>query len=78
MAKKIERILDSLNARGYLKFIPDKIWLKYKYKQIFGKKLNLDNPETFNEKLQWMKLYYRNQLCTNMVDKYEAKKYVAE
>lgn len=74
----MRQIIDSLNARGCLRFIPDKIWLKYKYKQKFGKRLNLDNPKTFNEKLQWMKLYYREPICSIMVDKYEAKKYVSE
>lgn len=43
-----------------------------------GKKLNLDNPQTFNEKLQWLKLYDRKPIYTLMVDKIEAKKLVAE
>ena len=43
-----------------------------------GKKLNLKNPKTYNEKLQWMKLYDRNPLYTRLVDKYEVKPYVAE
>ena len=76
--KSCGEILDSLNIRGYLSFVPDKMWIKYKYKRKFGKKLNLKNPKTFNEKLQWMKLYYRNPVCTTIVDKYEAKRYVAE
>ena len=42
------------------------------------RQLNLDRPETFNEKLQWLKLYDRNPEYTKMVDKYEAKKYVAD
>lgn len=42
-----------------------------------GKELNLDNPQTFSEKLQWLKLYNRKPEYTQMVDKYEAKKYVA-
>lgn len=42
-----------------------------------GYKLNLDNPRTFNEKLQWLKLYDHRPEYTQMVDKYEAKKYVA-
>ena len=42
-----------------------------------NKKLNLKNPQTFNEKLQWLKLYDRKPEYTQMVDKYEAKKYVA-
>lgn len=57
--------------------IPDKIYLKYKYKKIFKKELNLNNPVTFNEKLQWLKLNDRKDIYTTMVDKYEAKKYVA-
>lgn len=42
-----------------------------------GYPLNIDNPQTFNEKLQWLKLNDRNPEYTKMVDKYEAKKYVA-
>ena len=47
------------------------------YKKLLQKKLNLRNPITFNEKLQWLKLYDRNPKYTMMVDKYEAKKYVS-
>lgn len=43
-----------------------------------GKKLNLENPQTFNEKLQWIKLYDRKPIYRTMVDKYEVKKYVAD
>jgi hypothetical protein len=43
-----------------------------------GKKLNLDNPQTYNEKLQWLKLNYRKPIMTTMVDKYEVKKYIAD
>lgn len=43
-----------------------------------GKKLNLDNPQTFNEKLQWLKLNNRNPQYTKMVDKYEVRKYIEE
>ncbi len=59
------------------KLIPDKIFLKILYRKIFNEKLNLKNPQTFNEKLQWLKLYNRNPEYTKMVDKYEAKNYVA-
>ena len=58
--------------------MPDKAYLRYMYKANFGKKLNLKNPQTFNEKLQWLKLYNRKPIYTEMVDKYEAKKYVSE
>lgn len=43
-----------------------------------GIRLNLKNPQTFNEKLQWLKLYDRNPEYTKMVDKYEVRKYIAE
>ena len=55
----------------------DKLFLKLLYRERMGKKLNLKNPQTFNEKLQWLKLYDRKDIYTTMVDKYEAKKYVA-
>lgn len=58
--------------------MPDSIYLKRQFKKIMGKKLNLNNPQTFNEKLQWLKLYDRKPIYTTMVDKYEAKKYVAD
>ena len=59
------------------KCIPDKIYLKILYKKLMNEKLNLKTPQTFNEKLQWLKLYDRKNIYTTMVDKYEAKKYVA-
>ena len=43
-----------------------------------NQKLNLDNPQTFNEKLQWLKLYNRKPEYTMMVDKYKVREYVAE
>ena len=64
------------NKRIFL--LPDKIYLKILYKARFNKKINLDNPQTFNEKLQWLKLYDRKKIYTTMVDKYEVKQYVSE
>ena len=43
-----------------------------------GKKINLNNPTSFNEKLQWLKLYDRKDIYTEMVDKYEVKKLIAD
>ena len=59
------------------KILPDKLYLKIKYRRIMHKKLNLQDPKTFNEKLQWLKLYNRKPEYTTMVDKYAVKKYVA-
>ena len=58
-------------------FVSDEHFVKWKYYLNFHKKLDLENPQTFNEKLQWLKLYDRHEEYTKMVDKYEAKKYVA-
>jgi hypothetical protein len=50
-------------------FIPDKPYLKVVYWLMMNRKLNLDNPRTFNEKIQWLKLYDRKPEYTMMVDK---------
>ena len=57
--------------------LPDSIYLKKLYKARMGKELDLKHPKTFNEKLQWLKLYDRKPIYTTMVDKYEVKDYVA-
>lgn len=56
----------------------DASYLRLKYLAMMGKQLDLESPKTFNEKLQWLKLYDRKPEYTKMVDKYEVKKYVAE
>lgn len=61
----------------FARFFPDKTYLKQFFLLSMGYKLNLDAPQTYNEKLQWLKLYDRNPDYTKMVDKYEVKKYVA-
>ncbi len=55
----------------------DVIYLKKQYKAIFKKELHLNPPKTFNEKIQWLKLYNRNPKYTDLVDKYAVKEYVA-
>lgn len=58
--------------------IGDENYLRILFKRGVGYKLNLKNPRTYNEKLQWLKLYYRRPELTRMVDKYEAKIWAAE
>ncbi len=70
--------IQGLSARGLLKWMPDRTYLKLLFIARTGKKLNLENPRTFNEKLQWLKLYNRKPEYTQMVDKCDAKKHVAE
>lgn len=55
----------------------DETFIRLRWKLNMDYPLNLDNPRTFNEKLQWIKLHDRKPIYTAMVDKYEAKKYVA-
>lgn len=62
---------------SYGGIIPDEVYLKILFRLIMGHKLDLKNPKTFNEKLQWLKLYNRKPEYTMMVDKYAVKDYVA-
>ena len=69
-------LLMLLNKASFL--IPDKLYLQWMYRLHIRKKLDLNHPVTFNEKLQWLKLYNRCPEYIRLVDKVEAKKYVAE
>ena len=55
----------------------DRKYIQYLWKNKMNYPLNLDNPKTYNEKLQWLKLYNHKPEYTIMVDKYLAKEYVA-
>ena len=58
--------------------IPDELYLKAYYLNHFGRPLNLQNPQTFNEKLQWLKLYNRKPEYMRWVDKYKVRDYIAD
>ena len=81
--KGIKYIIDEdyrfkVNAnKGLYDSMDDETYLKKMFKAQLGYELNLDNPQTFNEKLQWLKIHDRKPIYTTMVDKHEAKKYVA-
>ena len=68
----------SLNNHGLLSCLPDKTVIEWMYYASFGKHLDLANPVSFNEKMQWLKLYDRCPWYTNLVDKYSVKEYVKE
>lgn len=72
------KIFIFLQNRCNFSVLPDKIYLQIYYQLATGRKLDLKKPKRFNEKLQWMKLYDRKPEYTRMVDKQEAKGYVAE
>ena len=64
--------------RGFYDEMDDEEFLKMAYKKKLGKNLDLNNPITFNEKLQWLKLHDRKPEYTMMVDKYAVRKYIAD
>ena len=63
---------------SYGQKIFDEEFVKKAFKLNLGYDLDLKNPKTYNEKLQWLKLYDRNPLYTTLVDKYEVKNYITE
>ena len=67
-----------LAGRNLLNWMSDEAFLKRKFKLVMGQELDLDDPKTFNEKLQWLKLYDRKPLYTKLVDKYAVREYIAE
>ena len=85
---RIHKIIDALlHKKGkimlmllpyYQRLLPDKMHVKLYYLFSIGKRLNLRNPQTFNEKLNWLKLYDHNPLYTILVDKNAVKPWVAE
>lgn len=84
-AKKILKFLTDKDYRflvsagkGWKKNISSEKFLKRMYLINIGKELNLENPVTYTEKLQWLKLYDHRSEYTTMVDKYAVKQYVTE
>lgn len=69
---KVMRRLSMLPA------IPDEVAIRLMYRSAFHKAVDLTNPVTFNEKLQWLKLHDRNPLYTELVDKLAVKDWVAD
>lgn len=71
------RLLAAFMAR-YCTWLPDDVFLRCRYRLLMHKKLHLDKPKTFTEKIQWLKLHDRKPVYTKMADKYEVKDYVAQ
>ena len=69
------QFLDSI-VKNYFSFLPDKIYLSLRFRLKMGKWINWKNPLTYNEKLQWLKVYNRRKEYSRLVDKYEVKEYV--
>ena len=69
--------LDTLLHKIFM-LLPDRIFLKIRYRREMGKKLDLRHPKTMNEKLQWLKLYDRQPRYTSYVDKVQVKEYIGK
>lgn len=83
--RKITRYLQHPSAiivylmnKNFFNWMSDKLYIKIKYYLVIGKWMDLNNPETFNEKIQWLKLYDRKDIYTALVDKYIVKRKVAD
>lgn len=73
----MRRILEYILKRIWFLF-PDELYLKIMFYVNMGRRLDLDDPKTMNEKLQWLKLYDRKPEYTSMVDKILVKDYVSK
>jgi len=74
----IRNIVEFLDSRGAFRWMSDEMYLQFMFRIKMHNKLNLSNPTTFSEKIQWLKLNDRRPEYTTMVDKYAVKKYVSD
>ncbi len=80
MQEIIESVADTQDpeTKGRWKlFLDDEAYLRWRYREVTGREPDLQNPRSFNEKLQWLKLHDRKPEYTGMVDKYAVKEYVS-
>lgn len=64
-------------SRNIARLLPDKLYFSIKFRTHMGYWMDWEDPQTFNEKIQWLKVYDRHPEYTKMVDKVSAKEYVA-
>lgn len=76
MNKDLKNLI--LSPLNLLYRISPKIEIQVLYFLKLHKKLDLKNPKTINEKMNWLKLYYRNDLMPKCADKYTARDYHSE
>lgn len=72
-----EQFIDAILKRcgGWL---PDELYIRWHYYLNHHRRINLTDPKRYTEKLQWLKLYYRDSFWTKLVDKYRVKELVRE
>lgn len=81
--EKIRKKIKILTSKVYYELLKklslilsDKQFIELKYLYKFRKKLNLENPKTFNEKIQWRIIHDRKNIYTQLADKYLVREYV--
>lgn len=72
------RIFSALASRGWFRRMEDERYVRLLYRSQMGKKLDLEAPKTYNEKLQWLKLYDRRPEYIPLVDKYAVREHIAK
>ena len=65
-----------LSEHGYFSWMDDEKYLKMVYKSLTGKEMDLKEPKTFTEKIQWLKLHDHQERYVELVDKISVKAYV--
>lgn len=66
------------NLHRCLSYIPDRLYLRLRYRQRVGNWPDLNNPKKFTEKLQWLKLHDRNEALPILADKLQLKAFVKQ
>lgn len=69
-------LYDKMKYEFFPRLLSDKRFIEFRYKRVSGKRMNWENPSTFREKLNWMKLYYQDPRMPELVDKAAVKKIV--
>lgn len=73
-----QQLVVILSSYGLFRWLPDDVHLKLVYRAEMGKKLNLEMPILFSEKLQWLKLHDRKYIYTKLVDKFAIRHVIEE
>lgn len=76
--KPLLAIYNFFSWKVFSQCLPDKTYLSLKYRLVFHKKLNWKAPQTYNEKIQWLKIYGRGGLERILSDKYLVKDYITD
>ncbi len=74
MLKRLKyKVIRTIENNMHLHIFSDKAFLQAEFFSSFGKDINWDNPQSFSEKLQWLKINDRREIYVSIVDKFEAK-----